>query len=384
VQARSRTRAHAEILTLVHHSVGVGEFSLAAAKSLRRAVSFDGVCVLTIDPATLLPTSETVEHGLPQAALARMAEIEVAEVDFNKFSDLASASLPAATLHDATHGDLDRSLRHRELRQPLGLGDELRAALVADSGTWGGITLLRENGPAFTPAETRFVASLSGHLAEGLQRALLHTALSTNPDDVDVGLLVLADDNSVQLGNSAAQRWLDELQGSDRNRNHLPIVIPAVAEQARLTAAGHTPGTIARARVSTASGRWLLVRGSMLGVGSDARVAVILEPAPSPDLAPLIAAAYGLTDREKLVTQFVAQGHSTHAIAWRLHLSPYTVQDHLKSIFDKAGVSARGELVARLFFEHYAPQLAEGRRVAPTGWFASTGNVTADDLSARP
>jgi DNA-binding CsgD family transcriptional regulator len=33
------------------------------------------------------------------------------------------------------------------------------------------------------------------------------------------------------------------------------------------------------------------------------------------------------------------------------------VQDHLKSIFDKVGVGTRGELVARLFFEHYAPEL---------------------------
>jgi DNA-binding CsgD family transcriptional regulator len=184
---------------------------------------------------------------------------------------------------------------------------------------------------------------------------------------------VLAPDNSVQLGNSAAQRWLDELRRGDRDTNHLPLVVHAIARRARVEATEHaTGGATARARVSTPSGRWLLVRGSMLGDGPDARTAVMLEPAPSPDLAPLIAAAYGLTDRERLVTQLVAQGQSTAEIANTLHLSPYTVQDHLKSIFDKAGVSARGELVARLFFEHYAPRLADGTPVASTGWFADT------------
>ena len=44
-------------------------------------------------------------------------------------------------------------------------------------------------------------------------------------------------------------------------------------------------------------------------------------------------------------------------IGSRLHLSAYTVQDHLKSIFDKTGTGTRGGLVARLFFDHYAPRL---------------------------
>jgi DNA-binding CsgD family transcriptional regulator len=109
--------------------------------------------------------------------------------------------------------------------------------------------------------------------------------------------------------------------------------------------------------VRTESGRWLVVRGSVLGDEPGAQVAVMIEPARPHELAPLVADAYRLTEREREVTQLVARGLPTDAIAARLHLSPWTVQDHLKAIFEKIGVGTRGELVARMFFQQRAPQL---------------------------
>ena len=91
----------------------------------------------------------------------------------------------------------------------------------------------------------------------------------------------------------------------------------------------------------------------------------MFEPAAPHELAPLIADACGLTERERTVTQLVAQGLATDAIARRLFISPWTVQDHLKSTFEKVGVSTRGELVARVFFDHYVPRLSDG---TPVGW----------------
>ena len=65
--AASPERLRDDLVHLVHRGHGVREFALGAARILRRAVPFDGVCVLTLDPATLLPTGEVVENGLPAA-----------------------------------------------------------------------------------------------------------------------------------------------------------------------------------------------------------------------------------------------------------------------------------------------------------------------------
>jgi DNA-binding CsgD family transcriptional regulator len=368
----SPDRIRGDIIGLSHRGFGVRDFSLSAARILRRAIPFDGVCVVTMDPATLLLTGHVIENGLPEEVAPRLAEIEVLEPDFNKFTGLAGASSPAATLSQATGGDLDRSVRHRELRRPHGFADELRAAFTSDSGTWGGIVLMRETGrSSFTAADAKLVAWLSRNLAEGLRRAILLTALPGDEEDIDAGLLLLADDNSIEMASRSARLWLDELREKGAPEERLPFGIRTVADHARNIAAGRVNGSsVASARLRTRSGRWVLVRGSMVGDGHETRAAVMLEAAGSPELAPLIAAAYDLTARERAVTRLVAQGLPTDAIAGRLHLSPYTVQDHLKAIFDKVGVGTRGELVARLFFDHYAPRLANGAQVGSDGWFA--------------
>jgi DNA-binding CsgD family transcriptional regulator len=358
--APPRATLREDVLALLHRGLTLDDYARAVTRILRRSVAFDGVCLLTMDPSTVLPTREFVENGLPEPAFRRQSEIELGdEPDFNKFRWLSHAASRAGTLSAATEGHLDRSARHREVRGPSGFGDELRAALVDDTGTWGALTLLREAGTSdFTAEDARLVSAVSAHLAEGIRRALLVEGLSTaGAHDPVAGLLILADDGSVETADATGQVLLEELSAG-REPDSLPPAIPAVAHRARALAAGERhDGPVARVRVRTDAGRWLLVHGSVFGDGAASRTAVIVEPARSPELAPLIAGAYGLTGREREITELVARGLQTNAIAHELGVSPYTVQDHVKAVFEKVDVTSRGELVARLFLDHYAPRL---------------------------
>jgi DNA-binding CsgD family transcriptional regulator len=62
------------------------------------------------------------------------------------------------------------------------------------------------------------------------------------------------------------------------------------------------------------------------------------------------------TEREVEVVGLVARGHSNAEIARALWLSPFTVADHIKNVFEKTGVRSRGELTGPLFFDHYLPR----------------------------
>ncbi len=64
------------------------------------------------------------------------------------------------------------------------------------------------------------------------------------------------------------------------------------------------------------------------------------------DRADLFSRAHGLTSRELQVLTRLAAGDDTRIAARALHLSEYTVQDHLKAIFSKTSTHDRRSLLA--------------------------------------
>lgn len=306
---------------------------------LDRAIGFDGAFFATVDPATLLYTS-ALRRAMPEGASPLFIAAELGSDDVNQLRYLARAAVPVGWLDAATRGERNRSARYRTAMAPFGLGDELRVALLAGGTCWGLLCLHRlGKEPAFQAADARMLARVARSLGAGLRRCLAAEVAAKNIDSDGPGVVIVATDGSVQHATPAGARWLDELQALDHPTTGLPTVVRAVTERLK---ASVEP---ALARVRAPSGAWLAVHAAPLGVGMGA-IAVVIEPAGPVALSPLIMAAFGLTPREAEVCRRLLIGLARKTIAAELALSLHTVNDHVKAILDKTGVSSAGQLRA--------------------------------------
>jgi len=327
-----------------------------ALASLRSVVSVDGAFFATVDPSTLLYTS-ALREGMPVDVTPRFLHNEFAEDDVNKVRFLATAAQPVSWLDRATDGDRALSTRYRDVMRPIGFGDEMRAAIRADGWCWGFMCLHRQDGSGgFDAAAAAFLSGLVPHLAAGLRRCAVAESAAVTAVSDGPGVFTVAPDWSISAATPAAQRWLGELAEGDAPRPvALPMSVYAVVQMLRGLRPGDLEGgVVPRVRVRAPSGRWLTLHGSYLS-GDRIETAVVIEPSDSHDLAPLIIAAYGLTARESQVTQRLLLGAPTKEIAAGLGISGHTVNDHIKTIFDKTGSRSRGDLLGRIYATHYSP-----------------------------
>ncbi|HUG15334.1 MAG TPA: LuxR C-terminal-related transcriptional regulator [Thermomicrobiales bacterium] len=338
-------------------------------------------CWYSLDPASLLVTShyQTEILEIPAEWLAH----EYYEDDAHKIADVARSERGTSTLYEATGGDPSRSPGWNKFIRPYGGDQELLVALRSRAGdAWGMLGLYREpDRPLFSSDEMRFLCDVSTHLAEGVRRGLLVGEASDPEGPEAPGLIVLREDWSVESLTPGVERWLAELpDGAWESSRKLPPSVLAVAGRALRTAEQpDAPGEIALARVLSRSGRWMVLHGASLVADGTRRVAVIIEPAHPARISSLLMDAYGLTEREQDVTRLVLQGNSTAEIAERLSVSAHTVQQHLKSVFEKTGVHSRRELIGTVFFSHYEPRVRDNEQRAQAGRPLRGGPIAPTD-----
>lgn len=358
------TRPHrpTEILLAAERATGALELFSRASAGLRRQMPFDAAVWTATDPETGLVTAPMLVENLgSREECAAYWESELLEENVLPFRELARAAVPVAGLRAAT-GDLPkRSARFRRLLGGQGVDDELRAVLRIGDRPWGVVSLFRmRGGPAFGAQEVALLADLSGPLADRLRRFARPSESDAEPGSSAPGLLLFDEHGEATSINEEARSRLLQLPDGPSVPSalglRLPIWLIGTALQARAIAQGRDRGS-ARVRIRTRDRQWLTCRASCLTGpgGRPGPTALVIEPAAPADLAVIVAQAYGLTAREFEVAKLVARGLPTTDIASALFVSPHTIRSHLKTVFAKAGISSRGELVARLFAEPHRP-----------------------------
>jgi DNA-binding CsgD family transcriptional regulator len=296
----------------------------------RDGLRFDGACWHVTDPLTGLFTRTGAIGALP-GDYRTAVELELFTDDVAKLAELGGRRVPVASLVDETAGLPEASPRWREMIAPDGHRDELRAVFADPFGRWGSIGLFRADVP-FDAGDRALLGAVVPLVAQALRvGAAMARASGAAPVP---GVLVLDGDDRLETIDPTARTLLGDAEAG------LPGAVHVVIARARRA------GGPARGRMLTADG-WLLLDATPLE-GGPGRVAVVVQAAPSASLVDVRLRAAGLSAREREVALCVLRGETTAQIAGTLFVSPWTVQDHLKAIFEKTGVRSRRELVAAL------------------------------------
>lgn len=370
------TRLAEDVQRLADRALPREQLHRELAARLRRVLSLDAACWHGLDPDTRLLTTanpeELLAHGYltlesePRAAQSVLAS-EYSRADVNSFASLARRRSPVGLLSQATRGRPERSARFREFLSACGTPYELRTVFVARHRAWGCVVMhRRERSGDFTQAETQLMAQLSRPIAEAIKQSVRLDAARRADAASAPGLVLLGPRNEPEVITEPAVPLLESLRDvASAARHRVPTAVRAIADAARAERRGQT------LHVAGCDG-WVTLHASLPEGGHSTRVAVVMERSASERSAALRLEAFGLTVREREVAGLVARGLSTTQISEQLFLSPWTVQDHLKAIFDKTGARNRRELRAVIFFQEQLPMLLERSPLDADGHLART------------
>jgi DNA-binding CsgD family transcriptional regulator len=376
-RAWSSERLAGELTRIGARALAPEAYFQEVSARLQRAVPSQANCWHTLDPQTHLLTGEApaelIESGVFSAQTAPAAgqvivSSEYLVDDVNTFAALAGRRTTVGVLSQATRGRPERSARYRELLAPAGIPYEMRAAFVARGRAWGAVHMARNaDAPDFGDGDARVLARVTTIIADGIRASLRHEAGRRAAPD-GPGLVILGPADEVELITPPARPLLAALRARTLRETDdtPPASVLALAAFARAAdRAPPDPVTVPSAR------GWISMHASLPDGAKRGRVAIVLDMAAGPRVAALRLEAHGVTPRERDVAALLAQGQSNADIATTLVLSPYTVQDHIKSLFEKTGVTSRRELVARIFLDDYLPHIAQRAPLTANGTFTA-------------
>jgi DNA-binding CsgD family transcriptional regulator len=318
-------------------------------------VPFDAYAFSVCDPDTGI-MAHTVADGIP-VALARM----YVEVLYPSVAGIpAEISSRGCSVFSMAE---EAPLIQRAFRT-YGVQDETHVSISTPGRLWGTWCMMRfGSSPSGSRKHFPFLERIAPHIARGLQSAaLIDHALSDDAEDsvreTAPGVLVLDSANRATLRTERAEMWLADLRDVGLAvPDEIPLSVISLAS--RLRASGKAGRGEEQVRVRGLSGRWYVLRASLSlpDASGESSLVVVIRPAMALEVATILTRLYGFSVREREVIAALVRGEATKTIAASLGLSPHTVTEHIDRACSKLGVRGRKALIAKLFFQGYAPKL---------------------------
>jgi DNA-binding CsgD family transcriptional regulator/PAS domain-containing protein len=393
-------RASADLLELV----GAFHEGVVDDDAWRRAL--DTLCA-TLDTRFLF--LGVVDHGklgslyghrMPRAFVDKLAETHGSPEENPWMGAAASEPLRRPQTIESLGGRdaLERTAFWKEFYRPFGIIDTAGAVLERQPGYADVVKVGRLSGQSlFRSAEMKAFGALIPHLARAwrVKRTLLEWqtlagSLTFVLDRLQRAIVVTGADGEVRFANRAADRLLSRGDALGARRGRLFA--------ARQQQSGALESLIARAaRTGIGDDAVALDAVSLPSTGDYSALAVVAEPlspahgerlghaatagavlfigdsdASTRPPAECLAHVYGLTPAEARLAALIVEGEDLSAAARTMHVSLNTVKYHLKTVFEKVGVTRQTQLVRRVLAD--VGGLAEPDKLTPS---AATGSTEA-------
>jgi DNA-binding CsgD family transcriptional regulator len=333
----------AALLAAADEAVTICQFGPAISTHINSLLPHDGYQLSGFDPVTGIKFPFSAEGGYQLSSYRRLAE--------NEYVGRGGTGL----------------------LQDEGFGGELRIALTHRTTAFGELTLLREKGQApFSAAENARAEELSVALGTAMRRFVSGKRLRPPKNLPSApGVIVVGQDDRVLSATPEARLWLSRLVNNPDTASDEELFrfiwntayaarhgqqpykeFAARMDPQEVGIDPRQPASITRHKLARglipAFGGWIGMHARPLDGDQPGQIAVVLEAPPGQILLPAVAAWYGLTRAERTIAENLRLGLPTKSIARRLACSPHTVNDHLKALFRKTGVTGREELLAAL------------------------------------
>lgn len=283
---------------------------------------------------------------------------------------------------------LEQTRLWTEVILPFGVSSSAGAVLERQPEATEIVTMARFHPePPFRRAELKTFGAILPHLARAwrVKRALTEWEARAGTlkfilDRLERAVVVAGPDGQVRFANRAADRLLSRGDGIDASRGRIRAArsnydgaLHALIHSAAQTAVGAGAAAVDAVSIPTAEGRQLAIvaeplspaHSDSLGHSSEAAALLFIgdsEASSNPSVERL-RIVYGLTAAEARLASLVTQGQDIAGSARLLGVSRNTVKYHLKTIFDKVGVTRQTQLVRRVLAD--VGGLAEPEKLRP-------------------